>query len=212
MITAHNGAGGTPINSLDFVRYALASTADALEVDVRMTCDGTLVFTHDLPEDGSAGGLVMIEEVFRLVKESDKRINCDLKEAGLEDAVYHLACDCGLADRLIYSGSVSAGHMKESGLIERVDVFLNIEEYIPDLYERCQKDPAQIEIAARDFSSLCSEYGIRFVNANYRLATEPFIRILSEAGLGLSVWTVDEPEAFARFRALGVCNITTRNI
>ena len=73
-------------------------------------------------------------------------------------------------------------------------------------------NPARIEISARDFSSLCSEYGVRFVNANYHLATEGFIRVLSEAGLGLSVWTVDEPEAFARFRALGVYNITTRNI
>lgn len=35
MITAHSGADGTKENSLEFVKYAMQTGADALEVDVR---------------------------------------------------------------------------------------------------------------------------------------------------------------------------------
>lgn len=47
LITAHTGADGTPDNSLEYVRYALTTNADTLEVDIRPIDDGTLVISHD---------------------------------------------------------------------------------------------------------------------------------------------------------------------
>ena len=35
-ITAHSGSDGTPDNSMEFVHYALTTSADALEIDVRL--------------------------------------------------------------------------------------------------------------------------------------------------------------------------------
>lgn len=51
-ITAHSGCDGTPDNSLEFVRHALQTNADALEVDVRKTKDGILAISHDAILDG----------------------------------------------------------------------------------------------------------------------------------------------------------------
>ena len=40
MITAHSGCDETPENSLEFLRTALQSEADAVEVDVRKNGEG----------------------------------------------------------------------------------------------------------------------------------------------------------------------------
>ena len=88
-ITAHSGCDGTPDNSLEFVRHALQTNADALEVDVRKTKDGILAISHDaILDDQDAPAL---DAVFALVAQTDKWINCDLKEPDLENAVIDLA-------------------------------------------------------------------------------------------------------------------------
>lgn len=259
LITAHNGADGTPENSMEFVRHALASDADALEIDIRRLPDGTLVFTHDLPElsagtfpgpasdpasdpvsgqaSGSASGpasdpvsgqasgqgsgsasLVRIKTVFDALRESrtGKWINCDLKEAGLESAVADLAARCGIGDRIQFSGTVSAQYCRRSGLNRQAEILLNIEEYVPRIYERCLQHPDQAAGAARqaalEISAVCHRYGIRCVNAHYRLATDEFMDILDREGLGLSVWTVNDPAEAARFLQRGIFNVTTRNM
>lgn len=222
LITAHNGADGTPENSMEYVRHALASGADILEIDIRKVPDGTLVFTHDLPADlsfdsaktGDSGcsGLLPVSDVFLALKETAKRINCDLKEPNLEEDVAALAARCGVSDRILFSGTVSAGRCRESGLTGRVEILLNIEEYIPGLYDRCREDAAQIPMAAREICGICRHYGIGCVNANYHLATDPFIDILMSEKIGLSVWTVNSPAEAAHFLGRGVYSLTTRNL
>lgn len=251
LITAHNGADATPEDSMEFVRMALASGADVMEIDIRQLADERLVFAHDLPfnpaglsgQDArglktgcsshdlpsdpaapadpdarilktgcSSPGPVPIEDVFLALRESSKLVNCDLKEPHLESAVAELAERCGISDRLIYSGTVSAPYCMETGLNRCVKILLNIEEYIPGLYARCQKDSSQIHEAAREISAVCLRYGIDCVNANYRLADDRFIEILAQQGIGLSVWTVNTlPEAL-HFIERGIYNVTTRNL
>ncbi|MBS5281024.1 MAG: glycerophosphodiester phosphodiesterase, partial [Butyricicoccus pullicaecorum] len=104
-ITAHSGCDGTPDNSLEFVRHALQTNADALEVDVRKTKDGILAISHDAILDGQDAPA--LDAVFALVAQTDKWINCDLKEPDLENAVIDLARGHGLLQRLIFSGTVS---------------------------------------------------------------------------------------------------------
>lgn len=236
LITAHNGADGRTEGSMDYVRYALSTDADAIEIDIRRLPDGALVFTHDVPAlsaiqtdpaatvtaegnrnpsddvPGAATPLVLIEDIFRRAAGTSKRVNCDLKEAGLETVVYDLAKKCGVDRQLIYSGTVSAARCQETGLNRMVRIALNIEEYVPDLYARCAADPAQTVAAAKEISEVCRRYGIECVNANYRLATDGFLDILEKNGLGLSVWTVDDPVEAARFLRRGVENVTTRNL
>ena len=40
-ITAHSGCDGTPDNSMEFVRYALASEGNCLEADIGETGTGS---------------------------------------------------------------------------------------------------------------------------------------------------------------------------
>ena len=62
----------------------------------------------------------------------DTRINCDLKEYGLEEDVLALARACGLpAKRILYSGSGKAcGAVPGSVPWREVEVFWNVEECI----------------------------------------------------------------------------------
>ncbi|MDO5132509.1 MAG: hypothetical protein Q4D81_05970 [Eubacteriales bacterium] len=159
---------------------------------------------------------VSVESVFRRVYGTGKLVNCDLKEAGLESAVYDLAKRCGIDRQLIYSGTVSAEYCRKTGLTRLVRIALNIEEYVPDLYARCRRDPAQIMEAAKEMSAVCHRYGIECVNANYRLATDAFLDTLEKNRLTLSAWTVDDLTEASRFLQRGIQggieNVTTRNL
>lgn len=94
-ITAHSGCDGTPDNSMEFVRYALASEGNCLEADIRRNRDGELILSHD----ETAEEAVRLGQVFELLKEKpEKRINCDLKTPGLEIPVYQLAKEYGVRD------------------------------------------------------------------------------------------------------------------
>ena len=113
MITAHSGADGTKENSLEFVAYAMQTGADALEVDVRMGENGILILSHDKTDEDA----VRLADVFRMMgKYPGMRINCDLKECGLEVAVRQLALISGLkTEQILYSGSVQSGLLSDRG-------------------------------------------------------------------------------------------------
>lgn len=207
-ITAHSGAAHTADNSLDFVRYALGLAVDALEVDVRRRADGVLALGHD-EADGQSPTL---EEVFSLVAaHPSMKVNCDLKEAGLEQAVCALARQAGLVGRLIFSGTVDAAACAaDPALREQAEIYLNIEEYVPDLYENYRNIPDFELQAAAEIANVCKRYGVRTVNINQVLVTRRLVRTLAQEGLGLSAWTVNEESELRWFLANGVRNITTR--
>ena len=75
-ITAHSGCDGTPDNSMEFVRYALASEGNCLEADIRRNRDGELILSHD----ETAEEAVRLGQVFELLKEKTKDIQ--LKKVG----------------------------------------------------------------------------------------------------------------------------------
>ena len=129
MITAHSGADGTPDNSLVFVRHALTLPVDALEVDVRRGADGAPALGHD----AAGSDAPRLDEVFALVQaHPSMQINCDLKEPGLEETVYRLALSHGLGGRVVFSGTVDARATEQiPGLQDAVDIYLNLEEYVP---------------------------------------------------------------------------------
>ena len=211
MITAHSGADHTEDNSIDFVRYALASGIGALEVDVRMDpASQRLTLGHDRVTDQSA----LLSEAFRLIAQKPSVcVNCDLKEYGIENAVFQLAKEYHLEDRLIFSGSFNVDALSSSPEIcGHARVFLNIEEYVRDLYATLKKDPSFIREAAAQTASICTKHGIRTVNAYYELAVPEFQKILSDSGIGISVWTVNDETEIASFLDRGVTNITTRNL
>ena len=168
-ITAHSGSDGTPDNSLACVEYALSTAADAFEVDVRRLADGTLALGHDAADHTAP----TLREVLALAAaKPGVRINCDLKERGLEPDVAALAAECGMSGRLIFSGSVDvnifAAHPE---LHDCAEVYLNIEEYVPDLYLNYRNIPDFELTAAEIITKVCREHGIATVNMNQVLIT-----------------------------------------
>ena len=112
---------------------------------------------------------------------------------------------------LIYSGTVDVNALDNiSGLRESVEIYLNLEEYVPDLYNNYRNIPDFELKAAETICNICTEHGIHVVNMNQILVTKRFCERLVQKGLGVSAWTVDWSEEMQWFFANRVHNLTTR--
>lgn len=209
-ITAHSGADDTQENSMEFVRYAVASDADAIEVDVRRDPkNGVLILAHDKSDDGAH---LLLRHALELISQHTSMcINCDLKEPGLEQQAAELAGQMGLSERLIFSGTVNPMCL-ENMPIKKQQIYWNIDEQIPGLYQRCRQNPAYVLQAAEEMCSLCISLGIQTVNVYEGLVDDSFLNILDRHGIGISVWTVNEETRLSYFLSRGVRNITTRKL
>lgn len=217
MITAHSGCDGTPDNSLEFVQYALDNGADCLEVDVRKKGE-LLYISHDGEEETEK---VDLRKVFKLLLTKENvKINCDLKESNLEEAVYHLAKEEGVEDRLIYTGSVNVEKFKKDNACRLpVSVYLNIENislFFDRFYCFGEKEfhPDELEVLSETIQ-VCKKlkaYDIDGINICYRICTEDMLAYMKKEQVGISLWTVMEPEKIEEYLRLGVDNITTRNL
>lgn len=210
LLTAHTGADNTPDNSLEFVDYALRSGADALEVDVRRNSDGILALGHDATGESAP---TLWEAFARVAERPAIKINCDLKEPGLEAEVFRLAEQAGLGGRLIFSGDFDVDALPRCpDLLKTADVYLNAERYIPDLYRNYRDIPDFDLEAAYQMCAVCLAAGIRWVNIYHGMVTRRFMEVLSRKGIGVSAWTVNEAEDLEWFFQRGAYNITTRRI
>lgn len=205
-ITAHSGCDGTPDNSMEFVKYALASEGNCLEADIRRNKEGELILSHDETTEET----VKLGQVFELLKEKpEKKINCDLKTPGLEVPVYQLAKEYGVDGQLIYSGAVSSFFMKvRMEKYPEVRVYWNIENLIleSDLGRNiCMKQMEQAFHTAVLYSAQC-------INMEYHMFTDEVMELLKSMGLGGSAWTVNDPEDIRELMKKGITNITTRSL
>ncbi len=209
LITAHSGADGSKENSMEFVRYALTTRADVLEVDVRRGKDGNLVICHDEVPDEA----VSLREVFESVKNSPAmRINCDLKEAGLEETVWKLARENGLgAERILYSGTVSPGGVRSAYHWREVEIFWNVEECIPDVYRRLGGQELNRE-RIQELITTCKLYEISVINIDVRFLSRELLDAMKKNEIGISVWTVNSADQIRELLNAEVYNITTRNL
>lgn len=227
-ITAHSGCEGTADGSLASVLRGIELAADFVEVDVRRVPGLGLALTHDAA-DGPAG-LTPLEAAFaEIARHPDVGINCDLKEYGLAPEVLALAGACGLGDgQLAFSGSLTPRQIADdSSIARRARVYLNIEEALCALYRA--KTPGapvnappwdvvlgqmgEIEPWIEPLIGLCLETGARALNLPPRPFIRPFLRRLGEAGVRLSVWTINEPDAMRELLAMPwLDNLTTRRV
>ncbi len=198
LLTAHSGCDNTPDNSMAFVRYALTLPVDCFEVDIRRGKTGALILAHD----ESGGGTPLQEAFVALSGHPRMKINCDLKEPGLESAVYACAEEMGVADRLVFSGTV-----QKCDVIQKVDWYLNIELLFPGISAFSDIAPAEalsrVESGMRETGAVC-------LNTHYSIVETPLYAMLAARGIPLSLWTPSEEPLLRRFLADGVANITTR--
>ena len=207
--TAHSGADGTLDNSLQFIRYALGTQADALEVDIRRhPCTGELVLGHDTVGEHP----LTLREVFEQAgRHPSMKINCDLKEPALERQVLTLAQQSGMTDRLILSGTVDVAHIPDAAFRAQ-QVYWNLEEQIPGYEEQCLRNPAFRLEAMKQMCRLCREADVQVINVYEGFVDREVLDMVRRHQLKLSVWTVNTVSRMAWFRDQSVHNITTRRI
>lgn len=228
-ITAHSGCEGTADGSMESILRGIELGADLVEVDVRRGAGGGLVLAHDAVEDDA--GLVPLEAALReIAKHPDVGINCDLKEYGLAPEVIALAGDSGLKEgRLAFSGSLTPRQvMGETSVGCRAKVYLNIEEALCALYREKHPDAAPgadpWEVVLRHMSErldawidplidLCLKADIHALNLPPKSFIKPYLKKLGEAGVRISAWTINEPDAMRElFRMPWLENLTTRRV
>ncbi|MBQ9434114.1 MAG: glycerophosphodiester phosphodiesterase [Synergistaceae bacterium] len=196
-ITAHSGCDGYAMNSREYILHALTLDIYALELDIRRDSDGVLILTHNPPESGHE--YVSLEDAFSLVRDSRIRINCDLKESGLERDVLGLAGRMGIdAERVIFTGTLT--DWRDSGLVGRV--WLNPEEVYPDFYA------GKYDVG--ELMRLVKNNGYSVLNVDYRIVNEAVIDSARVCGVELSLWTIDDPaEIPESLHSSCIINITT---
>ena len=229
-ITAHSGCEGTADGSMEAVLRGIELGADIVEVDVRRAAGRGLVLAHDAVEDAAA--VVPLEAAFReIAKHPGVGVNCDLKEYGLAPDVMALAEACGLEkDQLAFSGSLTPWQvMGETSVGRRARVYLNIEEALCALYRA--ENPGSVPDDARPWDvvlghmaerldawiepliALCREADIRALNLPPKPFVAPYLKRLGEAGVRVSAWTVNEPDAMRELlRMPWLENLTTRRV
>lgn len=201
-ITAHSGSEGTKDNSWEFIDRFIDGPADCVELDVRQGTDGDLYLGHDGLDETDA--IPLAEVLDRLSHHPGIKLNCDLKEPGLERPVRDLGDEYGVLDRLQYSGTLVP---EAFGDRAKTAVMYNPENLIPGFYASGEHSSPD---AWRTLAAYCAEQAVAAVNVNYRVLDDAAIATLREAGVRLSVWTVDDPQSQLRFARMKVLNITTR--
>ncbi|MBQ7740943.1 MAG: glycerophosphodiester phosphodiesterase [Eubacterium sp.] len=197
-ITVHTGAFGTPDNSLEFIEKVIKSDADMLEVDVRQRPDGTVVMGHDIITTNSAG--VELEKAFELIKDTDIKVNLDIKDINSLIKLRELVVKYGLKERVFMTG------------IEPYQTDA-IKDKCPDIPYYINYSPSRFKIFSESYQQklldLLKKTGAIGINCNHRYSSKPLSNMLHYNGYKLSVWTVDKKYNMKRVLLNQPDNITT---
>jgi glycerophosphoryl diester phosphodiesterase len=213
-VVAHRGASAyAPENTLAAHDLALAQRADALELDVRATADGTLVLSHDETllrttgdprrvDELTADDIAAIPSLSRPVELEDllrrygrrTRYLLDLKDPApaWERDVLDAIDRHDLRDRVIVQ-SFDRGSLRR--LRDACQwVALNA------LYRRAE-DPYEDLPGVATYATS--------VGAWHDKIDAGFVAQAKAAGLAVRTWTVNEPDDIARAMAIGVDGLIT---
>lgn len=200
-ITAHTGAYNTQMNSIDFVRAAVDNGADVIELDIRQRPDRTVVMSHDIVVTNNDG--VPLQEAFDLLQDTDIKINLDIKETRVLDAMYELLLEYSLVQQSFLTGieTVNVKAVKESACKD-MDYYLN---YMPS------RPKVFFDEYREKLIGLLEETGAIGINCNYKFANSQLSNLLHKKGYKLSVWTVDKQRTAKKMLVIKPDNITTKN-
>ena len=192
MITAHAGAENTPPNTLESLEALAGCGADAVELDVRAG-DGGLVLSHNPLEMGVE--YATLSDALDLIRRLNDRmlVNIDLKEMDLTRRVWAEAEACGMAGRLLFTGSVCP---VDERFVKDVpaEIWYNQELLLPE-----EREAPLASVLRR---------GHRAINIHW-----PRVDLASltpETARHYSCWTLYDEAVISAFLRAGVLNITTR--
>ena len=227
-IIAHRGASGyAPENTLASVLTAVKQQVNCIEIDVRLTQDKVPVICHDAAINRTSNGVGYIhdlkleelkkydfglwysrdfkceriptlEEIFILVKDSDVKINIELKHGPVkvdefEKIVMGLVYKYSMKERVILS---SFNHMS-----------------LKKLYEMDQslKLAPILHINLINLGNYLDNLGINIysIHPNHIYITESMIEIAQNRNLKIYTYTVNDIQTAKRYIDMGVDGIIT---
>ncbi|MDO5037468.1 MAG: glycerophosphodiester phosphodiesterase [Tissierellia bacterium] len=225
-IFAHRGASKAYPENTQRAFDAALPYAQGLEIDVQRTRDGHLVVLHDEEIDRTSNGqgwvkdmdlaqlrtytfhggkeaffnqdcpLPLLEEVLAWVKKTDLLINIELKTSilpytGMVEAVLDQIRALALEDQVILSSFNHRDMVLAKKLAPQVAAaFLTASNLV---------DPA----------AYCQAYGMDYYHPLFTTITKEDVHRLHDLGIGVNVWTVDEPLHIQACLEMGVDHIIT---
>lgn len=197
-VTAHTGCEGTKDNSLEAIKKGYDSGADIVEFDVHFNSEGEPVLAHDYAADDS----VRLKDAFNLIAQCDGlRVNVDCKTVDNLKAIVNIAEECGVKDRIFYTG------------IEEKDVE-TVKRDTPEITYYLNKNIKLLKKSNKKYiRGLVDDVrknGAAGLNISYKKVSKKMVEIFHEEGLEVSVWTVNTQAAMNKILPLGCDNITTR--
>ena len=205
-LTAQSGSDGLADNSMEFVVFFCdKQDISAIKVDVRMNRECQLVLHHDALEEGQR--YVALEDVFAYIarENSPIRINCDLKETGLEEAVYNLADKYALWPQVELSGTVACRYLSKW----RNQILMNIENGMDDSFHGEHIGRWGENVLLEALAKL-SRSQAKIININHQLFTDAVKEKGKLLELEFSLWTVNDLIAIGNYEKENIYNITTR--
>ena len=197
-VTAHTGCEGTADNSLEAIESGFLSGADIVEFDVHFNSKGEPVLAHDYAADDS----VKLKDAFDLVAKCEGlRVNVDCKTVDNLKAIVAIAEECGVKDRIFYTGI----EVKDIDVVRRDTP--EVKYYLNTSIDKTRKNN---EHYIRSLVTLTRETGALGLNIHFSEASEKMIKIFHSEGLEVSLWTVNKELDMHKVLALGCDNITTR--
>lgn len=199
LLTAHGGALGTRKNTIEYLEKLCVTEVGAIEVDVR-TAGGEIVLGHWFAPPLKSRR-VTLRTVFEYALKYSKRVNVDLKKKGLIKRIVALAKEVGVENLIYFTGSVTPEEIKD---LDGVDVYVNKGFY-------SKKYPLKSDnlSAIKEYLQSFGDGVINGININYKLTDEGLWKKAFEIGLGVSVFTVDDPEILKNILKMPFENVTT---
>lgn len=202
-IAAHRGwhAGGAAENSIAALERAAAGGADAVEMDIRRLGDGTLIVHHDASIDGQPleqldrsilrrhPQIATLDDWSRRAGELGIRVIAEAKAAGSERATLDALLGTTDAPRL--------DRARLDLLSFEPDAARGFSQLAPDRPVGLNSNPEP----ALDGAALVRNAraaGASYLGLNVAQATEPVLEAARRAGMGVSVWTVNDPADLSR--------------
>lgn len=231
-LIAHRGASYlAPENTVAAANLAWEKKADAVEVDVYLSSDNRVVVIHDGTTKRTGGEeLKVAESTAAQLRTLDVGSFKDAAYAGervplLEEVVATIPSGKELYVE-IKCGPEVLPHLQkifdDSGKRDRIviiafdyDTAVESKELMPDIptywLVGTRKDKETEQWIPHDPALVAKTLagGLDGLDVHWAGVDETFARSVEEAGLGLYVWTVNDPAEAARLKALGVQGVTT---
>ncbi len=196
-ITAHTGCEGTDNNSPESIRAGINVGADITEIDLHFLPDGTPVLSHDTP----VGDEPTLESAFRILSESDVKMNVDLKSTANLKEVVLLAEKTGVTEKIFFTGVTESFVEAVRKDTHEISYYLNV-----SVDKNKNTDKAYLDFLVKKVK----DSGAVGINMHFNGASKKLVEAFHGEGLLVSLWTANRKCEMKKCLKLSPDNITTR--